>query len=438
MSQDINIKKLLSILPGDDVIVQCMHCGMCLSTCPTYNVDFLERSSPRGRIRLIKSLAEGKLDITQTFIDEMNYCLDCQACETACPAGVKYGSLVEAARDIITKSGKDSFGARYIKRFALHYVVGSKLNIKIVGKLLYFYQNFGIEWLANKFFGLFKSLKIMVEMNKMTPRISKVFSDSQIKEITEPVGEARYNVIVPTGCIMNVAFADINLDTVEVLKRNNCRIICPPDQGCCGSLMAHYGELDLAKDLAKKTIDQFSKYKFDYIVSNSAGCAAYMKEYAHIFEDDPDYSERAKVLSGRVKEVTEFIDMAGITAPLNSVKETVTYHDACHLCHTQKITKEPRALLNQIPGLDLKPLDESMWCCGSAGIYNVVRYEDSMKFLKRKMENIKNTGADTVVTGNPGCMGQIQYGAEKFNVPVKVIHPVSLLRKSLEENQSNH
>lgn len=424
---------LLKILPSDDVILQCMHCGMCLATCPTYNIDFNERSSPRGRIRLIKSLAEGKLEITKTFIDEMNYCLDCQACETACPAGVKYGAMVEAARDIITKSKRGSFGAKYIQRFALHYIVGSKLNIKIVGKLLYFYQNIGIEKLVNKIFGLIKPLRVMVEMNKMTPRISPVFSDSVIKEFTEPAGEVKYNVIVPTGCIMNVAFAEINLDTVEVLTKNNCRIICPPKQSCCGSLMAHYGELDLARELAKETIDQFSKYEFDYIVSNSAGCAAYMKEYAHIFEDDPVYSERAKALSARVKEVTEFIAIAGISAPLHPVNETVTYHDACHLCHTQKITKEPRALLNQIPGLQLKPLDESMWCCGSAGIYNVLRYDDSMKFLKRKMDNIKSTGADTVVTGNPGCMGQIQYGSEKFNIPVKVIHPVSLLKKSLED-----
>jgi len=235
---------------------------------------------------------------------------------------------------------------------------------------------------------------------------------------------------------MNVAFADINIDTVEVLRNNNCEIVCPPNQSCCGSLMAHYGELDLAKDLAKNTIEQFSKYDYDYVVSNSAGCAAYMKEYAHIFEKDPVYSEKAKVLSSKVREVTEFLAQTGINFEMESVNETATYHDACHLCHTQKLTKEPRAVLNSIPGLELKPLEESMWCCGSAGIYNVLRYEDSMQFLKRKMDNIEKTGVDTVITGNPGCMGQIQYGAVKYEKPLKVIHPISILRKAIKNKKS--
>jgi len=421
---------LLNVLPGEDVLQQCMHCGMCLATCPTYNVTLLERSSPRGRIRLIKSLAEGKLDITDKFIDEMDFCLDCQACETACPAGVKYGSMVEAARDLITKTGKGSFGKRVIQRFALNYIVASSRNIKIVGRLLYFYQNFGIEKAINMVLALVKPLKFLVAMNKMTPRISKKFSDEHIPEYTKPEGDIKYKVIVPTGCIMNVAFADINFDTVDVLLKNNCEVICPKGQECCGSLLAHYGEMDRAEELAKETINTFEKYEYDYIVSNSAGCAAYMKEYAHIFHDHPEYSERAAKFSGKVKELTEFLAIIGINKEFIPINETVTYHDACHLCHTQKIIKQPREIIASIPGLEVKTLEESMWCCGSAGIYNVVRYDDSMKFLERKMENIRNTKANIVVTGNPGCMGQIQYGAERFGVNLEVIHPATLLKRA--------
>lgn len=433
MNKKDSYEELLKVLPNDDILTQCMHCGMCLATCPTYNVTLLERSSPRGRIRLIKSLAEGKLKITEKFIDEMDFCLDCQACETACPAGVKYGLMVEKARDLITKVGAGSFGKKYIQRFALNYIVASSRNIKIVGRLLYFYQNFGIEKLINKILSLIKPLKFFIEMNKMTPRISKKFSDEHIPEYTDPEGEIKYNVIVPTGCIMNVAFADINFDTVDVLLKNNCRVICPKNQQCCGSLLAHYGEMDKAELLARDTIDTFEKYDYDFIVSNSAGCAAYMKEYAHIFHDDPVYSEKAALLSSKVKELTEFLAMIDLNKDFNPINETVTYHDACHLCHTQKIIKQPRDLIAAIPGLEIKTLEESMWCCGSAGIYNVIRYEDSMKFLERKMENIKSTKAGTVVTGNPGCMGQIQYGAERFNTPVEVIHPATLLKRAYDK-----
>ena len=254
-----------------------------------------------------------------------------------------------------------------------------------------------------------------------------------IEEITPAKGEEKYKAAFLTGCLMNVMFADINKDTVDVLSACGCEVISPKEQVCCGSLPGHNGDFETAKQLAKKNIDVFSKYNFDYIILNSAGCGAFMKEYGHLFKDDAKYAKRAEEFSKKVKDISEFIDEIKPNVFKNIVSEDITYHDACHLAHTQKIVNEPRNMLDMIPGLNQKPLEESTWCCGSAGIYNIVRYEDSMKILERKMDNIKNTNAKIVLTGNPGCISQLKYGAEKFNVNVEVLHPVSILKKSIDE-----
>lgn len=424
--------ELLKVLPNDDVLAQCMHCGMCLATCPTYEITKFERSSPRGRIKMIKSVARKEMEITPLFAEEMSFCLDCQACETACPAGVKYGSMVESARVLIEKSGQISFLKKILKNFGLKTILSSKRKLKIVAKLLYFYQNYGLQKFLHKS-GLMKLLPFnLVEIDKLSPVISKKFSDEIINEIELPYGEEKFNTILLTGCIMNVAFADINIDTVEVLKNNNCKIISPKNQVCCGSLQAHNGDFDTAKKLAKENLKIFSNYKYDYIISNSAGCGAFMKEYAHLFEDDTELSIKAKELSSKVKDITEFLFENGNKNINNKLNESCTYHEACHLVHTQKISAQPKKVLNEISENKLAELEEATWCCGSAGIYNVVRYEDSMKFLERKMENIKKSGAKIVATGNPGCISQIRYGAKKFNVDVEVVHPVNLLKRGYD------
>ena len=241
----------------------------------------------------------------------------------------------------------------------------------------------------------------------------------------------KYKTAFLSGCLMNVMFADINKDTVDVLQACNCEVFSPKDQICCGSLQAHNGDFDTAKKLARHTIDVFERYKFDFMVSNSAGCGAFMKEYVHILNDDVEYAERAKNFSKRVKDITEFIFETGLVVNMNSIKETITYHDACHLAHTQKITEQPRRILKSIPGANYSELEEASWCCGSAGIYNIVHYNDSMKILERKMENIRKTNAKVVLTGNPGCLAQLRYGAKRFNVNVEVMHPVSLIKQTL-------
>ena len=428
-------KNLLGVLPNDDVLSQCIHCGMCLATCPTYELTKLERSSPRGRIKMIKSVARGEMEISDIFADEMNFCLDCQACETACPAGVKYGSMVEAARVEVDNSEYGSFLKKKLKKFVLKYIVASKRNLKIVSRLLYYYQNSFLQKIVNKLceFKIFPQRIIVLE--SLSPKVSKKFSDSAIPGIIEAQSEKKYTTAFHYGCLMNVMFADINKDTVELLSKTGCRIITPKDQQCCGSLHAHNGDFETAKKLARENLKAFRKHNYDYLISNSAGCGAFMKEYYHLFsegsrlkpgEDEPELKKEAQSFSERVKDLSEFYSNI-FPYEFEAATENITYHDACHLIHSQKIYSQPRKIINSISGIKYTEMDESTWCCGSAGIYNIVRYEDSMKILERKIKNIEKSGAEKVITSNPGCIAQIEYGCRKNNLNVKVEHLATFL-----------
>lgn len=418
-------------LPSEEVLSSCIHCGMCLQACPTYSLDYDELSSPRGRIRLIKYVAEGKLALTEKFAFEMNYCLDCQACETACPAGVKYGLLVEAARVHVEHSEYTSPVSRLIKKIAFRKILPNFKLLKFLSRILRFYQKSFVGKFAEKILRIISPK--FYEVNRLSPKISDFFSDEIFPEVVKPVGEKKFTVLFPVGCLMNVMFAEENKDTIELLTKLGCEVIIPKAQTCCGSLPAHNGDLEQARKLAKETIDSFSKFEFDFVISNSAGCGAFMKEYGHILKDGDKYSEKASSFSNKVKDITEFLyQNFDFTKFRATEKIDITYHEACHLVHTQKITNEPKLILQQIENLNLIPLNEATWCCGSAGIYNVVNYEPSMKILERKMNNIKNTNAKIVLTGNPGCLGQIRYGTQKFNVDVEVIHPVTLLNKIIK------
>jgi glycolate oxidase iron-sulfur subunit len=424
-------KKLSSVLPDDDVLSQCMHCGMCLTVCPTYELTKLERSSPRGRIRMIKSVARGEMQMSPLFADEMEFCLDCQACETACPAGVKYGIMVEAARSESDNKYYASKVKRRIKFFIFRNILAKQSILRFISRILYVYQNWGIQKFLHKS-GLMKLLAPkLAEIDKLSPEVSKKFSYQLIPPVVSPKEKPTYRVAFLRGCLMDVMFAEINADTVEVLKACSCEIITPGGQVCCGSLHAHNGDIETAKKLARKNIDIFLQHEYTYLISNSAGCGAFMKDYGHLLSEDKNYSDRAAAFSAKVKDITEFIAEINPSLNFTTKEETVTYHDACHLAHTQKITSEPRQVLKKIPGLKLVALPESAWCCGSAGIYNITRYNDSMKILERKINNIQSTGAKTVLTGNPGCIQQIKYGAQKIKLDIEVLHPVTLLKRRI-------
>jgi len=439
MYRQNDYKDLLKVLPHDDILQQCIHCGLCLATCPTYDITKIERSSPRGRIAMVKSVARSEMELSDRFAEEMNFCLDCLACETACPAGVQYGRMVETARVVVDEAG---FGTtklnRGIKRFLLRKIVASRSGLKSVSRLLRFYQKSGLQKFVRAT-GLLKIFsKKLNEIEALSPSISDKFSDKEIKEVELPVGEVKYKTAFHFGCLMNTMFADINMDTIDVLKECGCEIITPKDQVCCGSLLGHNGDMEFALKLARKNIDVFEKIDYNFLISNSAGCGAFMKDYARLFEDDPEYAEKAKKFASKVKDITEFISEQKPELNLNSElnPQSVTYHDACHLVHAQKVFTQPREVIKSLPGVEYTELEEATWCCGSAGIYNVVRYDDSIKQLERKMKNINNTKAKVVLTGNPGCMGQIKHGTKKFDVDVEVMHPVTLIKKMLKKNQT--
>lgn len=414
----------------DDVLNNCIHCGMCLPVCPTYALTFKEQSSPRGRIRLIRSVREGKLELTPEFVGEMNFCLDCQACETACPAGVEYGSLVEDARRLIREKKKERRSLRFIKWFLLRVILGSTRRTKFAARLLRLYSTTGLMDAVQRSGLLQKISSALPRKHLLLPRVAERFFDETVPEILIPDGPVRGRVALLSGCVMNVVYPQIHRDTVGVLLRNGFEVVIPRRQSCCGSLHSHNGDLGAARRLARMNIDAFDRAEFDALVVDSAGCCAFLKEYGKVLRDDRNYSARAESLSAKTREITEFLVEAGFDKPGWPVRKRVTYHEACHLVHTQKISLQPREIIRSIPGIEFVELPEATWCCGSAGIYNIARFDDSMSFLERKMNNLASTEADIVLTANPGCHLQLEYGIRNRGLATEVMHPVSLLGRA--------
>ncbi len=419
------------------VVQQCMHCGLCLPTCPTYDATKLERNSPRGRISLMRAIADGRLEPTKAFGDEMYFCLGCLACMTACPAGVNYAELFEHARAEAEQSGVMQNPKRtLIRAFTVRWLFMDQHRLQVVGFALRLYQQLGLQTLLRRS-GLLKLLpKRLQELEAMTPTVQPKFSAELISPVTPPVGQKKYRVAVLTGCAQDLVFSDVNRDTVEVLARNGCEVITPAEQLCCGSLHAHNGEWELAQQLARKQIDLFPPEQFDAIITNAAGCGSHLKHYAKLLAGDPIYEARAHLWDKKLKDVHEWLAHIGIAPATagDAPEQTVTYHEACHLCHGQKITAQPRQVLRAIPNLKLVELPESTWCCGSAGIYNLIQPEMANELLDRKLKHIRSTRVSIVATANPGCLLQIINGAKRQNLPLRIVHPITLLAEAYRKS----
>jgi glycolate oxidase iron-sulfur subunit len=310
------------------VVQQCMHCGMCLPTCPTYDATKLEKNSPRGRIALMRAIADDRLEATQAFADEMYFCLGCLACMTACPAGVNYAELFEHARAEAEQSGVLDSGKRsLIRSFTLRWLFMDLTRLQLVGRMLRLYQQLGLQTFVRRS-GLLKLLpRRLRELEAMTPTVQPKFSADLIAPVTPAVGQKRYRVVLLTGCAQDLIFSDVNRDTAEVLTRNGCEVVTPADQLCCGSLHAHNGEWELAQQLARKQIDQFPPEEFDAIISNAAGCGSHLKHYASLLADDPAYAKRARLWDEKIKDVHEWLAQIGIIPPSSPLPpQTVTYH----------------------------------------------------------------------------------------------------------------
>jgi glycolate oxidase iron-sulfur subunit len=415
------------------VVQQCMHCGLCLPTCPTYAATKIERHSPRGRISLMRAIADGRMDTTRTFADEMYFCLGCLACMTACPAGVNYAELFEHARAEAEESGLLKSAKRsLIRNVTVRWLFMDMRRLRLLGRLMRVYQRLGVQTLIRRSGVLNLFPKRLRELEAMTPVIQPKFSAELIAPVTPATGPRRYRVAMLIGCAQDLIFSDINRDTVEVLARNGCEVVTPRAQECCGSLHAHNGELELARTLARKAIHQIPPEQFDAIITNAGGCGSHLKHYAKLLAHDPEFAKRAQIWDSKVKDIHEWLIQIAVRPPArnHAPAQTVTYHESCHLCHGQKITTQPRQLLGAIPNLKLVELPESSWCCGSAGIYNLIQPEMANELLERKLDFIRSTGANTVATGNPGCLLQIVNGARQRGMPLRVVHPITLLAEA--------
>jgi glycolate oxidase iron-sulfur subunit len=404
------------------LIKTCIHCGFCLPTCPTFAVLGVEMDSPRGRIRLMKTVWEHRLGADSPGLeDHISKCLDCRACETACPSGVEYGKLVEGARSQIVVARARSPIERLIRTAAFEWllphrrVLGAFATLSIAAKRL----GMGSLMRATRVGvagRLADLLDLLPDRATATRRLA-----------TPPRGDRRGRVAMLEGCVMGSVFGETNAATARVLARNGVEVVATVDQTCCGALHAHAGERDLARDLARRNIAAFEQTAADAVIVNAAGCGAAMKEYGWLLKDDPKWSGRASAFAAKVKDATEFLGNLGISERPGPLHARVTWDDPCHLLHGQKIREQPRALLAAIPGLEVVPLEEADWCCGSAGTYNVTQPDLARSILERKIANIVRTGADTVVTANPGCLMQIQSGLRNADHKVRVVHLLDLL-----------
>lgn len=414
------------------VVQQCMHCGLCLPTCPTYDLTKMERHSPRGRISLMRAIADDRLEVTRAFGEEMYFCLGCLACTSACPAGVDYAELFEHARAEIEETGVLRSPKRnFIRAVAVKWLFGDLARLQVLGTAIRLYQELGLQSLLRRS-GILRLLpRRLRELEAITPVIQPHFSAEIIPPLTPAAVERRYRVALLTGCAQDLIFSNVNRDTAEVLARNGCDVVTPSSQHCCGSLHAHNGEWGQAQQLARKNIDQFPPEQFDAIISNAGGCGSHLKHYSKLLEDDPAYCARAGLWDRKVKDIHEWLVEIGIQPPPTTTPPlTVTYHESCHLAHGQKITSQPRQLLRAIPNLTLVELPESNWCCGSAGIYNIVQPETAELLLHRKMAKIRSTGVRVVATANSGCLLQIINGASHEGLAIRVVHPVTLLAEA--------
>jgi glycolate oxidase iron-sulfur subunit len=409
---------------------QCVHCGLCLASCPTFSELGTEMDSPRGRIFLIKSLAEGRIGLSDPTVEHLSLCLDCRACETVCPAGVPYGQLIEAAKAEIERQRPGGPVRRTFRWLNFGLLLGHPRVLAAAAAGLRLYQASGLQALVRRT-GLVRLLPgTLSAWEALLPTLPPAADRAPLPPVTPAVGPRRARVAMLTGCVQSVVFGAHNRATARVLARNGCEVVAPAGQGCCGALNAHGGDHARALDMAKRTIETFEAAAADAVIVNTSGCGAHMKAYGTLLAAEPAWAERAARFARTVQDVAEFLAREPLQGPLVPVPMTVTYHDPCHVVHGQKIRRQPRELLAQIPGLRVVDLPESDWCCGSAGIYNLTQPEMADRLLRRKVRNVESTGAEVVVTANPGCILQIQAGLRAQGREWPVLHLVEVLDRA--------
>jgi glycolate dehydrogenase iron-sulfur subunit len=416
--------------PSADLIDKCVHCGFCLATCPTYALWGEEMDSPRGRIYLMKLGLEGQVQLDPTMVNHMDNCLGCMACLTACPSGVQYDKLIEATRAQIERNYPRPSADRILRKM-LFEIFPRPERLRLLLGPLGMYQRSGLQSLVRRS-GLLKLLpESMRAMETLAPSAPRNTSDAVLPERVEAQGERRLRVGLLVGCVQSVFFPEVNAATARVLAAEGCEVVIPKDQCCCGALMIHAGEEKGALDYARRTIDAFEGARVDVVVSNAAGCGSNLKDYAYLLREDTKYAERAKAFSAKCRDISEVLAGLEPRAARHPIPLKVAYHDSCHLQHAQAVRTQPRTVLGKIPGLQILEPAEAALCCGSAGIYNLVRPGPAQELGERKVRNVLATDPDIVASGNPGCLLQLRSGLRASGSGLAVVHMVELVDASI-------
>ena len=419
--------------PDPKLIDTCVHCGFCLSTCPSYRVIGKEMDSPRGRIYLMDAINEGEIALNTATVQHFDSCLGCLACVTTCPSGVAYDKLITATRPQIERNYPRSLpDTLYRKIIFSLFPYPNRLRVLLAPLLVY--QKLGLQKLVRAT-GLLKRVSPrLAAMESNLPTLSLDAFQDTLPDVIPAQGEQRYRVGMILGCVQRLFFSGVNAATVRVLTANGCEVVIPKTQGCCAALPHHQGQEEQAKAIARQMIDSFAGTEVDAVIINAAGCGHTLKEYGHLLQDDPMYREKAKEFAAKVKDVQEFLVTAGLItelSPLSDEPLTLVYQDACHLLHGQKISLQPRLLLQQIPGVKLRePIDAAL-CCGSAGVYNMLQPEVADELGQQKVQNLLNTGAELITSANPGCTLQISKHLQLQGKKIPIMHPIELLDYSI-------
>ncbi|MFT9486902.1 (Fe-S)-binding protein [Tepidibacillus infernus] len=415
-----------------DLTNACVQCGYCLPVCPTYLTMEKETHSPRGRINLVKMVAEGKIKDINQIREPLELCVGCRACETACPTGVQYERILDSAKKVLEKHKTYKPSVRIIRNILFKHVFPKQKVMVSLGNLIWLYQKTGLQKMAHTTKIIDLLPYHLGEYERTLPILPSNHNRKKESTLKNTSQKPKIKVAFFQGCIMQGIYQRINHYTVELMKLANIEVVIPENQTCCGALHAHSGGHEQAIALAKQNIDVFEKLDIDYIVNNAGGCGAALIEYDQLLTDDPDYAEKAKRFVAKVRDISQVLVEASPLPLKKQVNEIVTYQRSCHMTNVQKIKEEPLELIKQIPGLKLVEMKRPNMCCGSGGIYNLIHYEESMKILNLKMDTVKETHASTIITTNPGCLIQMQKGVidQGLQQKVRVVHLVELLAES--------